>query len=46
MECDIRKNTKEDLIRKVTGGAAALNIGMMEIMKKSGMQLEAIRRDF
>ena len=41
----LEKTLSEDLIRKVTGGAAALNIGMVEIMKKSGMELEAIRKD-
>ena len=34
----LEKTLSEDLIRKVTGGAAALNIGMVEIMKKSGMR--------
>jgi RimJ/RimL family protein N-acetyltransferase len=30
--------------RKITAGAAAINYPMIEIMKKSGMTLEAIRR--
>lgn len=31
-------------IRKVTGGTARPNVGMVKIMEKSGMVLEAIRR--
>ena len=41
----LEKTLNEDLIRKVTGGAVALNIGMVAIMKKSGMKLEAVRKD-
>lgn len=31
-------------LRKVTGGTLACNVGMIKIMERSGMQLEAIRK--
>ena len=34
---------EEPTIRKVTGGTAKTNIGMIRIMEKSGMMLEAVR---
>lgn len=34
----------ENGMRKVTGGAAKANIGMVKIMIKSGMKLEAVRQ--
>jgi ribosomal-protein-alanine N-acetyltransferase len=35
----------EPVIRKVTGGTARLNVAMIRIMERSGMKLEAVRRN-
>lgn len=40
----LEKLLSEAGIRKVTGGTARVNIGMVKIMERSGMVLEAIRQ--
>ena len=39
----LKELLKEPSIRKVTGGTARPNTGMVKIMEQSGMKLEAVR---
>ncbi len=36
---------EQEGVRKVTGGTLRVNIAMLRIMERTGMQLEAVRRD-
>jgi len=36
--------TQSSSIRKITGGAMSLNLGMIKIMERGGMRLEAVRK--
>ena len=42
--CVLHALLQEPGLRKVTGGTARPNVGMVKIMEESGMQLEAVRR--
>lgn len=41
----LEKLLKSEKIRKVTAGTMACNVGMIKVMVKSGMHLEAARKD-